>query len=60
MQKVYRYVNCMVYVDCPDTYDLDRFKTQTESFLRKVIEERLKHGNSDTTRDFKEEQILDK
>lgn len=54
MQKVYRYVNCVVYVDCPDTYDLDQFKAKTENFLRKVIEERLKNGNSNTTRDFKE------
>lgn len=55
MQKVYRYVNCVVYVDCPDTYDLDQFKAKTEIFLRKVIEERLKHGNSNTTRDFEKE-----
>ena len=55
MQKVYRYVNCMVYVDCPDTYDLDQFKAKTESFLRKVIEERLKHGNCNTSGSINEE-----
>ena len=59
MQKVYRYVNCMVYVDCPDTYDLDQLKAKTENFLRKVIEERLKHGNSNTSGSINKEQVLD-
>ena len=59
MQKVYRYVNCMVYVECPDTYDLDQFKAKTENFLRKVIEERLKHGNCNTSGSINKEQVLD-
>lgn len=59
MQKVYRYVNCMVYVDYPDTYDLDQFKAKTENFLRKVIEERSKHGNCNTSGSINKEQVLD-
>lgn len=55
MQKVYRYVNCVVYVDCPDTYDLDRFKAKTEHFLRKVIEEGLRRGNCNTSRNISKE-----
>lgn len=54
MQKVYKYQNGTIYVMLPKSYDQKHFKRVTEEFLKKVISEEVKNGNSNTSRDFRE------
>lgn len=48
MRKTYRYDNALVHVSSLDTYDRERLKTATEEFLKKVVKEQRKNGNSNT------------
>ena len=59
MNKIYNYENCRVAVYIPeDTEFQERLRKASEKFMRKVIREGRKNGNSNTSRDFREEQIL--
>lgn len=48
MRKTYRYDNALVHVLPVDTYNRESFKRATEEFLKKVIREGYKNGNSNT------------
>lgn len=50
MRKIYKYVNAVVIVEISDINNLDSIKEPTKHFLKKVIEERLKNGNNNTSR----------
>ena len=52
MQKIYKYENGTVYITKPTQDIQNNLKTATETFLKKVVEERLKNGNSDKSRDI--------
>ena len=58
MELVYEYKNAVLRVRSIDTYDREKFKKATEIFLRRVIEEEQTNGNSNTSGDFREKQIL--
>lgn len=56
MKKIYNYENCRVTVHIPeDTEFRERLRKASENFMRKVINEEKKNGNSNTRRDFREE-----
>lgn len=46
MDKVYEYKNAIICVRAVDTYDREKVKKATESFLKKVIIGGKKNGNS--------------
>lgn len=46
MQKIYKYENATVIVVNPDVDNQNTLKIATEKFLKKVLEERSKHVNS--------------
>ena len=52
MRKTYRYDNALVHVSSLDTYDRENLKKATEEFLKKVIREGKKNGNSNTRTNF--------
>ena len=54
MEKVIKCKNGTIYVELPETCDREKLKKATEDFLRKVISRRTQHGNSDTSRNFRE------
>lgn len=56
MKKVYK--NGIVYVVSLESYDRKNIIKATENFLKKVISEGIKNGNSNTSKDFREKQIL--
>jgi hypothetical protein len=58
MQKIYKYENSIVTVVMFETDISEKFKDCTENFLRKVLKERNNYGNSNTSRNFNEKQIL--
>ena len=58
MEKVYKYKNAIICVRSLDTYDRENLKKATSDFLKKVINGGKQIGNSDTSGDFREEQIL--
>lgn len=58
MKKTYNYKNGTIYVLGLNTYDRDGFKKATERFLKKVLSEGIKNGNNNSSRDFREKQIL--
>ena len=58
MQKIYKYRNATVYVVNPADIDRNVLQKATEKFLRKVLEEN-NNGDSNKTRDFRKEQVLD-
>ena len=51
MKKVYKYQNGTIYVSLSNTYDHEIFKKVTEEFLKKVISEEKKNGNTNKTWD---------
>jgi hypothetical protein len=57
MKKVYKYQNGTIYVTLPDSFNLDFLKEATEDYLKKVISEEMKNGNSNKSNDFTEKQI---
>lgn len=58
MRKTYRYDNALVHIVSLDKYDRENFKKATQEFLKKVMREGKRNGNSDTRRDFREKQVL--
>jgi hypothetical protein len=60
MKKIYNYENCRVTIHIPeDTEFQERLRKASENFMRKVINERIEgNGNSNTSGDFREKQIL--
>ena len=58
MEKVYNCKNGTIYVTLPETCDREKLRTVTEDFLKKVMKEELKNGNSNTRTNIRKEQIL--
>lgn len=58
MKKTYNYKNGTIYVTLPESCDREKLTKVTEEFLKKVISGGNKIGNSNSSRDFWEEQIL--
>lgn len=58
MRKVYEYQNGTIYVKLPKSCNREVLKKVTEDFLKKVISEGTKNGNSNTSKNFTEKQIL--
>ena len=58
MKKTYRYKNGTICVTLSKSYNRENLMKVTEEFLKKVISEELKNGNSNTSKNFREKQIL--
>ena len=54
MEKIYKYDNATIYILGLDSYNRESLKKATEVFLRKVINGGKRHGNSNTTGNFRE------
>ena len=54
MERTYKYQNGTVYVTSSKTSDREHLQKATEEFLKKVISEVMKNGNSNTSGDFRE------
>ena len=54
MKRVFECKNGTIYVEIPESCDREKLKKATEDFLRKVISGRTQHGNSNTSRNFRE------
>lgn len=52
MKKVYEYQNGIICVTLPESFNLDYLKDATSDFLKKVISEEIKNGDSDKSRNF--------
>lgn len=57
MKKVYEYQNGTICVTLPKSRNLNFLKEATSDFLKKVISEEIRNGNSDKSDDFTEKQI---
>ena len=55
MEKTYQCKNGTIVVTLPETCDREELKKATEIFLKKVMREGRKNGNSDTRRNFRKE-----
>lgn len=55
MRKTYRYDNALVHIVSLDKYDRENFKKATQEFLRKVMREETKNGNSNTRTNIRKE-----
>lgn len=49
MRKIYKYENATIIVLSQNVNNFTNLQKSTESFLRKVIEERSNHGYSNTS-----------
>lgn len=58
MKRTYKYQNGTVHVVLQKSYDQERLKKATQEFLKKVISEGTNNGNSNTSGNFREKQIL--
>lgn len=58
MKKVYEYQNGTICVMLPKSCDQENLIKVTEKFLKKVISEGTKNGDSNTCKNFREKQIL--
>ena len=58
MKKTYEFDNATIHIQNINNYDREKIKKATEDFLKKVISGGTKYGNSDSSRDFREKQIL--
>jgi hypothetical protein len=54
MERTYKYRNGTIYVTLPESCDRDKLKQVTEEFLKKVLSEGSKNGNSNSSRNFRE------
>lgn len=52
MEKTYKCRNGTVVVTLPESCDREKLKKVTEDFLKKVISEGKKNGDSNTRRNF--------
>lgn len=55
MDKTYRYRSGTISVTLPKSCDREELARVTEEFLKKVISEGNKHGNFNTSRNFRKE-----
>ena len=58
MEKVYRRKNGTIFVTLPESCDREKLKEITEVFLKNVIREEHKNGNSNTRANIRKEQVL--
>ena len=58
MNKTYKYRSGTIYVMLPDSCDREALRKVTEEFLKKVISGGKQYGNSNTSGDLREKQIL--
>ena len=58
MDKTYKYRSGTICVEVPDSCDREALRKVTEEFLKKVLSGGKKNGNSNTSGDFREKQIL--
>ena len=58
MKRTYKYQNGTVYIVLQKSHDQEHLKKATQEFLKKVISEGTNNGNSNTSGDFREKQIL--
>ena len=54
MERTYKYRNGTIFVTLPESCDREKLRQVTEDFLKKVIKERSKNGNSNTSGDIRE------
>jgi hypothetical protein len=52
MEKLYECKNGTILVTLPESCDREALKKATEAFLKKVMKEGKKNGNSNTRRNF--------
>ena len=52
MERVYECENGIIYVTTPTTCDREKLRQVTEDFLKKVLSEGKKNGNSNTRGNF--------
>ena len=55
MKKIYEYQNGTIYVTLPKSCDRKVLKKVTEEFLKKVLSEEIKNGNSNKSKNFAKE-----
>lgn len=61
MKKIYNYEKCVITITNVRDEVTDVLYNATEKFLRRLmIEESRNNGNTNTTRNIREEKILDK
>lgn len=58
MKKTYKYQNGTIHIAIPKCRNKEILIKATEEFLKKVISEGTKNGNSNTSKNFREKQIL--
>lgn len=58
MEKTYKCKNGIIYVTLPESCDREELKKATEEFLKKVISGGKNNGNTNTSRNLGEKQIL--
>lgn len=58
MERIYKTTNGTIVVTLPESCDREELKKATEEFMKKVISEVKNNGNSNTSRNFREKQIL--
>lgn len=58
MKKIYEYQNGTVHISLSDSFNQEYLKKATQEFLKKVISEGNQNGNSNTSTNFREKQIL--
>ena len=58
MERVYKCKNGTIYVTIPESCDREKLQRVTEEFLKKVISGGKKNGDSNTSKNVGEKQIL--
>ena len=58
MEKIYRNRNGTIFVEIPESSDREKLRKVTEEFLKKVLNGGSINEHSNTSRNFREEQIL--
>lgn len=59
MEKIFTYKNATVYITPPTDEQFENIRKATELYLTRLVKEGYFNGNSDTSRDFREKQVLD-
>lgn len=54
MERIYEYQNGTIHVTLSNSFNQEYLKKSTEKFLKKVISEGIKNGNSNTSTNFRE------
>jgi hypothetical protein len=58
MERIYKFKNGTIHVMMPETSDREKLRKVTEEFLKKVIIGGIKNGDSNSSGDFRKEQVL--